>query len=165
MTRICARVLLGLVLLATTASNVAAQTQPATETVIAPIPPALLNAKRVFIANGAGDNDADITKFTNGADGLYNQFHANVKALGRYDLVTSPSDADVVLELRVDYAVFNRGFIYPKFRVEVRDPKTNVLLWSFTEPVNGAFLTRTGRKNVGQALARLTDDLKKATTP
>lgn len=131
---------------------------------VAPLPAQLVAAKRVFIANGAGDNDPGITKYTYGPDGLYNQFYADVKSLVRYEIVLSPSDADLVLELKVDYAFYNHDFTYPKFRLEVRDPKTNVLLWSFTEPVNGAFLAKTGRKNVAQALEKLADDLKKAST-
>jgi len=130
----------------------------------APVPAQVLAAKRVFIGNAAGDNDPGITKYTNGPDGLYNQFYVDVKNLARYDLVAAPSDADVVLELRVDYALYNRDFSYPKFRLEIRDPKSNVLLWSFTEPVNGAFLAKTGRKNVAQALSKLSDDLKKIGT-
>ena len=155
------RAILAIILFAAAASSVIAQTQQPTETTAAPVPPQFVNAKRVFIANGAGDNDPAITKYTNGADGLYNQFYADIKALGRYELVSSPSDADIVFELRVDYAIFNREFTYPKFKTEVRDPRTNVLLWSLTEPVNGAFLAKTGRKNVAQSLSKLADDLKK----
>jgi hypothetical protein len=152
------------ILLFSLVSRVMAQTQPTAEIVAGPIPPQLVNAKRVFVANGAGDNDPGITKYTSGPDGLYNQFYADVKSLGRYDMAASPADADIALELKVDYAVYNHDFTYPKFKVEVRDPKTNVLLWSFMEPVNGAFLAKTGRKNVSQALGKLADDLKKIGT-
>jgi hypothetical protein len=51
--------------------------------------------------------------------------------------------------------------VYPKCGIAVRDPKSNVLLWSFNEPIEGAFLAKTGRKNVAQALSKLADDLKK----
>lgn len=153
------------ILLSSFAPTVMAQTQPTAEIAAAPIPVQLLNAKRVFVANGAGDNDPGITKYTYGPDGLYNQFYADVKNMGRYDMAPSPLDADLVLELKVDYAFYNHEFTYPKFKVEVRDPKTNVLLWSFMEPVNGAFLAKTGRKNVSQALAKLADGLKKIGTP
>jgi len=87
---------------------------------------------------------------------------ANIKGVGRYEIVPSPSDADIVLELEITYPVFDRSFVYPKFRLEVRDPKTNVLLWTYTEVVNGALLAKNGRKNVADALAKLTDDLKKS---
>jgi hypothetical protein len=164
MSRICIRTLSGIILYATLALVAAAQTQPSTEVAVAPMPGQLLAARKLFIANGAGDNDPGITKYTNGADGLYNQLYADVKALGRYELVASPADADIVLELRIEYAVFNRDFTYPKFKAEIRDPKTNVLLWTFTEPVNGALLAKSGRRNVAQSLSKLTDDLKKVGT-
>lgn len=146
MSRFCIRVLFGITLSAALVLAAAAQSQPPTEISVAPLPGQLLAAKRMFIANGAGDNDPSITKYTNGPDGLYNQLYADVKALGRYELVPSPSDADVVLELRIEYAVFNHDFTYPKFKAEIRDPKTNVLLWTFTEPVNGALLAKSGQK-------------------
>jgi hypothetical protein len=152
------RTLLGLIVLLTLSQAVKAQ--PAAEPPAAPLPAQFVSAKRVFVANGAGDNDPGISKYTLGPDGLYNQFYADVKAIGRYEMVASPAEADIVLELRVDYALFER-FPYPKVRVEVRDPKSNVLLWSFTEPVQDAFLAKAGRKNVGVALAQLTDDMKK----
>jgi hypothetical protein len=154
--------LAGIILSATPVLVAAAQTPPSTEISAAPMPTQLLAAKKLFFANGA-DNDPDITKYTNGADGLDNQFYADVKALGRYELVASPSDADIVLELRIEYA-YLRNFTYPKFKAEVRDPKTNVLLWTFTEPVNGALLAKTGRRNVAQSVSKLTDDLKKMGT-
>jgi hypothetical protein len=164
MSRFGIRLLFGIILSAALVLTVAAQSQPSTEISAAPLPGQLLAAKRMFIANGAGDNDPGITKYTNGPDGLYNQLYADVKALGRYELVTSPSDADVVLELRIEYAVFNHDFTYPKLKAEIRDPKTNVLLWTFTEPVNGALLAKSGRKNVAQSLSKLIDDLKKVGT-
>jgi hypothetical protein len=164
MSRICIWALSAIVLSTTLTLVAAAQTQPSTEISTAPMPAQFLAAKRMFIANGAGDNDPGITKYTNGPDGLYNQLYVDVKALGRYELVASPSDADIVLELRIEYAVFNPNFTYPKFKAEIRDPKTNVLLWTFTEPVNGALLAKSGRKNIAQSLSKLTDDLKKAGT-
>lgn len=153
-----------IILLAASASSVIAQAPQSADAPTAPVPAQYLNAKRVFISNGAGDSDPAITKYTSGADGPYNQFYADIKALGRYELVSAPADADIILELKIDYALFNREFVYPKFRVEVRDPKTNVLIWSLTEPVNGAFLAKTGRKNVALALSKLADDLKKLAT-
>src|SRR5437868_6335813 len=161
MSKNCARSLSAIILFAVLASSALAQSPQPGDVPAAPVPTQLVNAKRVFIANGAGDNDPDITRYTNGPDGVYNRFYADIKALGRYEILGSPSDADIALELRVEYALFNHTFSYPKFRVEVRDPKTNVLLWTFTEPVNGAFLAKTGRKNVAESLLKLADDLKK----
>src|SRR5579864_4927055 len=157
----CTRVILTFIAFTASVPAMIAQTQQPAQAPAAPLPVQLMNAKRIFIANGAGDNDPSITRYTNGPDGLYNQFYADMKALGRFDLVSSSTDADVVLELMVDYAVFNQQVPYPRFRVEVRDSRSNVLLWSLSEPVNGAILAKSGRKNVAQALSKLADDLKK----
>jgi len=161
MKAICTPMFLVLVLVAVLTAN-AAQAQQPPDKPVAPIPAPFVNAKKVFIANGAGDNDPGIAKYTNGPDGLYNQFYADVKALGKYEIVAAPADADIVLELRVDYPPLDPHSTYPKFRAEVRDPKTNVLLWTCTEPLNGALLARNGRKNIAQAVSKLADDLKKA---
>ena len=135
--------------------------QQSDATTPAPFPAQIAAAKKIFLANGAGDSDPEISKYTGGPDGLYNQFYDDIKNLGRYQLVASPSDADLVLELTVTYASFDRGFSYPKFRVEIKDPRTNVLLWSLTERVEGALLAKNGRRNVSDALARLSNDLKR----
>jgi len=164
MPRNCARTIPGIILLVALALPALAQTQQPLEAPAAPLPAQFLNAKKVFIANGAGDNDPSFAKYTNGPNGPYNQFYANVKALSRYELAASPSEADVVLELRVDYVAYSRGGGYFKLRLEVRDPKANVLLWTFAEWVTDAIGEKAERKYVAEALAKLTDDLKKSVT-
>jgi hypothetical protein len=160
----CIRSILIMTLLIACAPNVIAQTQQPSDTpAAAPIPAPLMNAKKVFISNGAGDNDPTIVKYTDGPDGIYNQFYADIKSLGRYELLSSPADADIIFDISVTFAPSNGQFAYPKFRLEVRDAKTNVLLWTFSEPVQGAFFVKSGRKNIAQALSRLVDDLRKVT--
>jgi hypothetical protein len=73
------------------------------DAVAAPLPSQVAIAKKLFIANGAGDNDSNVSNFTGGPDGLYNQFSASLRSLGGYDLVRTPSEADLVLELAVTY--------------------------------------------------------------
>jgi hypothetical protein len=103
MTKNCKRAILAVILFAAFTSISVAQTQQLADApVAAPVPAQVINAKRAFVANGAGDNDPAISKYTNGADGLYNQFYADIKTLGRYELVSSPADADIILELKID---------------------------------------------------------------
>ena len=166
MLRNCDRTIAEIILLAALALPTLAQNQQPLDVPAAPLPAQLVNAKKVFIANGAGDNDPSFAKYTNGPNGPYNQFYANVKALGRYELAASPSEADVILELRVDYLRYYNGGGYFKLRLEIRDPRTNVLLWTFAEPVTEAIGEKAERKYVAEALGKLTDDLKNvATTP
>ena len=128
------------------------------------MPAQFLNAKRIFVANGAGDNDPTFAKYTNGPNGPYNQFYADVKALGRYEFAASPSEADVILELRVDYLRYYERYGYFKLRLEIRDPRTNALLWTFAESVTEAIGKDAQRKYVAEALAKLADDLKNVGT-
>jgi hypothetical protein len=68
----------------------------------APAPPQIAAAQKVFISNAGGSSlDAviDETIFNGGPDRPYNQFYAARKSWGRYDLVSSPADADLVLEI------------------------------------------------------------------
>ena len=96
----------------------------------APTPTQILTAKKVFISNG-GDL---FTPNSTGAETRrdYSQFYAAVKAWGRYDLVGSPAEADLVLQT-TNYFIQD----IPIFRVILLDPKTNIALWVQDEYVEG----------------------------
>jgi len=101
----------------------------------APIPTQILAAKKVFIANAGGDQmGPDDPQFTGGPDRAYNQFYAAMKSWGRFEIVNSPAEADLLLEIRqeVGVSVTSRGAGYiPLYRLAIRDPKSNALLWGF----------------------------------
>lgn len=149
----------------------------------APFPTQISTAKRVFIANGGGDEPGSYDPFFNGdVDRAYNQFYAAMKSAGRYELVGSPAEADLLFEIRFlmqpsETKVFKGdtfGPTYdPQFRLEIRAPKTNALLWGFTEHMEWAILQGNRNKNFDQASARIVTDvlalgtraLAAATTP
>ena len=149
----------------------------------APIPTQISTAKRVFVANGGGDDPGISESFFNrDVDRAYNQFYAAMKSAGRYELVGSPAEADLLFEIRFlvqpsDTKVFKGdtfGPTYdPHFRLEIRDPKTNALLWGFTEHMEWAILQGNRNRNFDQASARIVTDvlalgtraLAAATTP
>ena len=67
----------------------------------APIPTQITAAKRVFVANGGGDDRwHDDPLFTGGVDRSYSQFYSGIKAAGRYELVSAPTDADLIFEIQ-----------------------------------------------------------------
>ena len=67
----------------------------------APIPPQILAAKKVFIANAGGDEmTGDDQRFSGGPDRAYNEFYAAMKSWGRFEIVNSPADADLLLEIK-----------------------------------------------------------------
>lgn len=56
----------------------------------APVPPQILVAKKVFIANAGGDQmTPDDPSFSGGPDRAYNQFYAAIKSWGRFSIVGS----------------------------------------------------------------------------
>ena len=137
----------------------------------APLPNQIVTAKRVFIANGGGDDPGmPDPLFSGGADRAYNQFYSAMKSAGRYELVGSPAEADLLLEIRFEVVPDKRpnsGFWGDKgtadaydavFRLEIRDPKTTALLWAFNEHMEWAILKSNRNKNFDQASARIASD-------
>jgi len=136
----------------------------------APIPAQIITAKKVFISNAPGYAFGDYYP----VDHTYNQFYALVKDWRRYELVSSPAEADLVIEISLTAIITavrgsaasgcsSKGEM--QFRVTILDPKTRISLWWFSEPVQGAFRRATLLKNVDMAMTNVVGDLKKLTTP
>ena len=62
----------------------------------APVPSPIAAARKVFISNAPGSN---LPPSLGGPDRTYNEFYAAMKGWGHYELVASPSDADLILEI------------------------------------------------------------------
>ncbi|MGA7566274.1 MAG: hypothetical protein WBW53_09405 [Terriglobales bacterium] len=133
-----------------------AQPQP---TPSAPIPGQVLAAKKVFISNG-GDDDWTIPHQIHVPAFTYNQFYADIKSWGKYELVSSPADADVVFEIR-SYDSREAGL---QVHLSILDPKTHVTLRSLTQGVEGASRAAVFRRNFDKAMNALVGDLKKLVT-
>jgi len=139
---------------------------------LAPVPPALLNAKRVFISNAGADSGLFPHPFSGDPDRPYNEFYADIKTWGRYELVGDPSDADLVFELHLaapngpQNPSKQNGAAdpLPMFRLVVLDRKTHYVLWALTESVEFAFLQKTHDHNFDLALHTITEDLKRLTS-
>jgi hypothetical protein len=111
----------------------------------APVPSQIGAAHTVFLSNaGAAKN------FPIDSTYVYNNVYANLKAWGRYQLVGSPAEADLIFTLR-DMAprttyIGNDGtdysYVTPAYELTIADPKSNVTLWTITSPVDLA-----GRKD------------------
>jgi len=135
----------------------------------APLPPQIASAQKVFISNGGGaslESVIDQTVFNGGPDRPYNQFYAAMKAWGRYELVSSPADADLVLE--ISWVLGDTGLRLPvlgQLRVVVLDPKVHVALWSLTEYVRGALLLSNRDKNFDQAMNTIVNRMKNLVNP
>jgi hypothetical protein len=141
----------------------------------APVPLQISVAKKIFIGNAGGDERSyEESRFSGGPDRAYNQFYAAMKSWAHYEIVTTPADADLLLEVRFTAPEVDRSGgnglgehrYDPQFRLEIRDPKTDALLWGFTEHAQWAVLQGNRDKNFDLALAKLASDLERvAQTP
>lgn len=112
-------------------------TQQKTLTAPAPIPVQIVTARKVFIANGGGDESRyDDGLYTGGPDRAYNEFYASMKTWGRYELVAAPADADLVFEVRLTVTgmrptgglASSSAASDSQFRIVIRDVKTHEVL-------------------------------------
>jgi hypothetical protein len=144
---------------------------PSTANALAPVPPAILNAKKVFISNAGADSGLFPHPFSGDPDRPYNEFYTGMKSWGRYQLVSDPSEADLVFELRLiapngpQNPSKQNGAAdpLPMFRLVILDQKSHYILWALTESVDFAILQKTHDHNFDQALANLTSDVKRLT--
>src|ERR1700722_10771796 len=81
--------------------EVALVAQQAAPVAIAPVPDLLLSAKKVFVSNAGADSGLFPHPFNGDPDRAYNEFYANVESWGRYRLVATPAEADLVFELQL----------------------------------------------------------------
>ena len=134
-----------------------------------PVPAQIAAAQKVFISNAGGaslETVIDETVFNGGPDRPYNEFYAAMKSWGRYELVSSPADADLVLE--ISWVLTDTGLRLPvlgQLRLVVIDPRTHVTLWNITEYVRGAILLGNRDKNFDQAMNTVVARMKALTAP
>lgn len=150
----------------------AAQGKKATEP--APIPAQILTAKRVFIANGGGDESRnEAASYSGGPDRAYSEFYGAMKTWGRYELVAAPGDADLVFEIRLTVFQLQRERVLTdnspesdsQFRIIIRDAKIHQTLWGLTEHAQGAVLQSNRDKNFEQALAAIVAEVQRIAGP
>jgi hypothetical protein len=121
-------------LLASTPLTRAQQTTP-----LAPVPSQIQQAQTIFVTNSGSDPNFPID-----ATKAYNDIYAALQTWGRYKLVNSPEQADLVFQLKgvapITDVSGNRGDVYsvtsPAFQLTILDPKSNIALWTITSPVN-----------------------------
>lgn len=142
----------------------------------APVPPAILHAKTVFLSNESADSGLIPDIYSGTSDRGFNEFYAALAADRRFVIVSSPAQADLVLSLRlvapIDVAAAReeprpQGFPQPLplFRLKIYDRPSHYVLWTLTEPVPKALFQRNNDKNFDQAVAALAADLQKLAGP
>jgi hypothetical protein len=123
----------------------------------APVPSQILNAKKVFVVNTSGGIDSGM--WSGGPNRIYNEFYAALKSGGRFELTSSPSDADLVL----DVDVIANSAVW-QIRLNILDPKTGIVLWAVYEPTKFTMSKVTREKNLDDTINKLVGDLSGLTT-
>jgi hypothetical protein len=130
------------------------------------VPPAIRSARTVFISNAGADSGLFPKPFSGDTDRPYTQFFSALKATGQFDLVSDPSDADLVLELQLlaptgpSSADKQKGASdpVPEFRLTIYDRKSHYILWTLNESIGVALLQKTHDRNFDDALSALLVD-------
>ena len=128
----------------------------------APVPTPLLNGKRAFISYELGDVTAFPNAYSGGPERAYNEFYAQMKAWGRYQLVMDPSDAGLVFAVRF---VDSPGLPLPQIRVGISDAKSHVELWGFVEQIDPKFFKKHRDASFSDSVQTLVGDVTALVAP
>jgi len=131
-------------------------------TVNAPVPAPLLNGKRAFISYELGDVTAFPSSYSGGPERAYGEFYAQMKAWGRYELVSDPKNADVIFAVRF---VDPPNIPHPQIRIGVMDAGARVSLWGFVEEVDFAFFKKHRDQAFTATVKQLIDDVQTLVSP
>lgn len=132
----------------------------------APLPEAIVTAHKVFLSNGGG------------SDLAYDAFYSDMKKWGKYQIVGSPDDADLIVELA--YRVVDRGtrvwsstntyngatdvhsreITDPQLVLTIYDAKTKNSLWSTIDHRRLARLEKNREKEMINSADRLVEELQ-----
>ncbi len=133
---------------------------------VAPLPAVIVNAKKVFLSNGGGSNLA------------YDAFYSEMKTWGKYEIVGSPEEADLIVELayRVESGgtrvwsstntynnttqVHSAQIVDPQVVLTIYDAMSKTSLWSETDHRRLARREKNREKETVNSAQRLVEDLK-----
>lgn len=134
----------------------------------APVPSLILNGKKAFISNGGLDGSGfSLLRMAGDVNQPYEAFYSALYSWGRYALVSTPSEADLVFEIRFTVAVYGGEHgpsFAPQINLTIYDAKTRFVLWALVAPVETERRKAPFVRNVNQGIAALIADLKRLCT-
>ena len=120
---------------------------------LGPVPPKIGLGRKAFI-NNAG-TDASGEKYSGGKDQVYNKVFDTIKKSGRYEIVSSAGEADLIFDVSFFVEPSCTRFGDPQLKLALVEPGNNVLLWGFTTHVETALLEGNARKNFTQGVSEM----------
>lgn len=134
----------------------------------APLPAIVVSARTVFLTNGGG------------SDLAYDAFYSSMKTWGKYQIVGSPDEADLIVELgyHVEHGgtrvwsstntynttqVHSAQIVDPQVVLTIYDAKTKNSLWSTVDHRRLARLEKNREKETINSAERLVEELKMRT--
>jgi len=131
----------------------------------APVPTKIFEAKKVFVSNAGVDAASPVVlERAIGPNEPYSQFYFAMQRWGRYELVGAPSDADLVLQLRLSAPLASCDTYQPQLALTILDSNTHFVLWTVTRRVGDAHLKGNWDKNLKESIAKVVDELKQLAT-
>ena len=130
----------------------------------APLPSALTTATKLFLGNAGDQQNADCLH-------AYNDFYAGIAGLKRFQQVTDPNQADLILELHYEInlgqavASNDSNRSVRQFRVVLIDPKSHAVLWTLVESTNYALMQKNRDKNLDETVTALVRDFDLLVSP
>jgi hypothetical protein len=130
-----------------------------------PVPAQIATGHAVFVSNAGGSNYFNL--FTGGPDRAYSTFYADLEKTGHYQLVATPSEADLIFEIRAIAPAVDGGHgtidYNPQLILSIQDPKTRVVLWTTSANVRAIGAQSRRNRQFDASVAVLMDKLGEIT--
>jgi hypothetical protein len=136
------------------------------------------SAKKIFLSNAGADGVYAKDQMIGGADGGYNGLYTSLKQWGRFQLVESPIQADLVFEIRstvtidtasVSTAQHHSGLVLgttysPFFNLSILDSATGTALYKIVMPAGQGDSLKAGRIAFAKSIDALTGKIRDLVT-
>jgi hypothetical protein len=133
----------------------------AQQTFVAPVPTEILAAKKIFISNGGTDSFSPAERYTSEAYRAYNQLYGALQKSARFQLVSTPAEADLVIEVSTQVAVKAQD----RVRLTIYETKSHYILWRLDSWVRLSLRRATSDQNFDAAVTKLASDFEKLASP
>ncbi len=143
-----------------TATAAAAQTTQ----LAPPLPSALASAHKIFLGNAGDQQNADCLR-------VYDDVYTGIANLKRFEQVTDPNQADLILELHYEInlgqavASNDSNRSVRQFRIVLIDPRSHTILWTIVEATNYAVFQKNRDKNLDETVDALVHDFDLLVSP